>query len=531
MGRSSNTKLKKAFTEESYTPEMLIEVKKVHDDPIYFCRNYVYIKHPTKGQILFDLYDYEEDLMLKYQYNRFNIVLSARQTGKTETTAAYLLWYAMHNEVKNILIASNKSDNAMDIISKIQNSYEELPSWLKPGINQNNWNKHTCEFENKSIIRAETTSETSGRSKSISLLFCDEFAWVPDFIQEEFWAAILPTLSTGGSCIIASTPNGDSDKFAELWRQAELSVDLSSGEEYSGNELKFVPTWIKWDMPPDRDEKFREGIINLFGMRKWLQEYECHFLGEEGTLLDNRILIERENKILEKNTNVLFTLENIPFFVPIKMGTTYLVGVDPATGTGSDHTVVEICEFPSLEQVMEFRSNSTRSTQIYELLKKIFMFFTNNECEILFSVENNGVGEGIISLYDNDEELPVNVSMIHESGKARYGFTTTDSIKLKYANKLKTLIENDEFNIHSVTLLKELKNYVRRGKAYEAKRGSTDDCISAILIIIRILDDLAENDEEAYNKLYSLSITKDDYWDNEDMEIIDDFDDSPPFIV
>lgn len=267
-----NTKLKRAHSEEEYTQEMMVEFHRCRTDVKYFCRHYVHIKHPIRGQILFDLYDYQEEVLDNYCNNRLNILLSARQTGKTETTGAYILWYAIFHPSKEILIASNKSSNAMDIISKIQNAYEELPSWLKPGINRDNWNKHTCEFDNKSVIRAEATSINSGRGKAISLLYCDEFAFVPKHVQEEFWSSILPTLSTGGSCIISSTPNGDSDKFAELWRTAELGDDVKSESKLA---MRFIPKWIKWDMPPGRNETFKEEQMMLLGERKWLQEYEC----------------------------------------------------------------------------------------------------------------------------------------------------------------------------------------------------------------------------------------------------------------
>jgi hypothetical protein len=250
-------------------------------------------------------------------------------------------------------------------------------------------------------------------------------------------------------------------------------------------------------------------------------------LGGEGTLLDNRIIIKREKEILSKGTsNVLFTIEEIPFFAQIKAGSTYLMGVDPSTGTGKDYTAIELTEFPSMEQVMEYRSNNTRSPEIYALIKKIIKFLTANDCEVLFSVENNGVGEGVIALYENDEEFPDNATMIHEEGKTRLGFTTSDTTKLK----LKMLIESNNLPIHSMTLLKELKNFARSGKTYNAKSGSTDDCISAYLIIIRILDDLSEYDEDAYEKLYALSVA-DDTWTVDDIEMVEDFDDSLPFIV
>lgn len=90
----------------------------------------------------------------------------------TETSCAFLLWFAIFQEDKTIMIVSNKSTNAKEIISKIQYAYEELPDWLKPGIDDTSWNKHECKFDNNSRIVAQTTAPDSGRGFAISLLFC-----------------------------------------------------------------------------------------------------------------------------------------------------------------------------------------------------------------------------------------------------------------------------------------------------------------------------------------------------------------------
>jgi len=262
MSRRNNPRLKKAFTEQSYTVEQAQELMRCARDPVHFITNYVFIKHPVRGQIKFAMYDYQKNMVRQFEKNRYNIVLASRQVGKTETSAAYLLWYALFNEEKMILILSNKSDGAKEIISKIQNAYEELPHWLKPGIDEDSWNKHECRFDNKSRILAGATSADSARGLAISLLYLDEFAFVKTHLQEEFWTSVLPTLSTGGSCIISSTPNGNSNRFAQMWREAQ-------------NDGEFVPTHVPWDAPPGRDKDFKKQQISILGKRKWLQEYEC----------------------------------------------------------------------------------------------------------------------------------------------------------------------------------------------------------------------------------------------------------------
>lgn len=257
--------LKKANQLSEYTVEQLKEIVKCKNDPIYFIQNYIYIRHPKRGKIKFSLYDYQADMVRRYHSNRFCITLSARQTGKTETSCAYLLWYAIFHADKTVLVASNKSTNAMEIIRKIQFAYEELPDWLKPGHDDANWNKHTCAWDNKSRIVSTTTSADSGRGMAISLLYCDELAFVKNFVAAQFWDSIFPTISTGGSVILSSTPNGDTGLFAEMWRGAQAGT----------NPFSDGVTYVPWNAPPGRDEKFKQQMIATLGERKWLQEFEC----------------------------------------------------------------------------------------------------------------------------------------------------------------------------------------------------------------------------------------------------------------
>lgn len=257
--------LKKGNIDTEFTVYQIDELYKCASDPLYFINNYVYIKHAKRGRIKFAMYDYQEEIIRKYNAEPFNIVLSARQTGKTETSCAFLLWSAIFKPEQTILVASNKSKNAMEIIGKIQYAYEELPDWLKPGIDENSWNKHECSFDNKSRIISTTTSADSGRGMAISLLYVDEFAFVKPHISREFYDSILPTISTGGHMIVSSTPNGDVGQYAELWRGANAGT----------NEFKNGITYVPWNAPPGRDEAFKKRFIGLLGERKWRQEYEC----------------------------------------------------------------------------------------------------------------------------------------------------------------------------------------------------------------------------------------------------------------
>ncbi len=498
--RRGNPNLKKAHESMELTFEHIEEYKRCVQDPIYFMKNYVYITHPTKGRIKFDLFDYQEDLVNAYINNRYNIVLSARQTGKTETSCAYLLWFAIFNANKTILVVSKDSEAAKEIIKKIQDAYEELPGWLKPGIQDDDWNKHTAAFDNKSRIIARTTTESSGRGLSIALLYCDELAFVKPYIQQAFWNSVFPTLSTGGGCIITSTPNGDTDLFSTMWRGAEADIN------------GFKATRIYWDQPPGRDEQYKAEKIAVLGERQWLQEYECEFISSDNSLFDTRHIQLAQKKV--ENVRPAFVINGEQeFYKPITPNMSYLVGVDPSTGNGNDYSVIEVFEFPSMIQVMEYRTNTVNEVVLYSYLKKLLGFLEKYSDDVYFSTEANGVGRAIIALYMQDENPPQFSHFMSEAGKNKMGFTTTNTSKKECAIRFKNMFERNEMTIFTKTLYNEMKSYVRKGDGFEAQTGATDDCISAVFIIMRMVADLAMYDPRAYEKLYRFSDqAKGDEW-------------------
>lgn len=421
------------------------------------------------------------------------------------TSSAYILWYTTFKFDKSVLIASNKESSAKGMIKRIRYAYEHLPMWLKQGVVDDGFSKHEIGFENGSSITATATAEDSGRSMSISLLYLDEFAFVAPNIAEEFWSAISPTLSTGGACIITSTPNGDMNIFAQLWRGADLGIN------------GFHPMEVKWNQPPGRDEKFKKNQIGKIGERKWMQEYECVFLSSDALLINSIVLANETERL--RNIKPLFTLHDVAFWKQIEEGETYIIGVDPSTGSGEDYSVITGFTFPEMEQVLEFRCNSMSSPYLYNILKNIIKYIEKEGGSVFFSVENNGVGEGIIALYEADENPPSTSEFVSEEGQKRFGFTTTNKTKLRSCVNFKEMFEKiNKFpdggearamTINSMTLLKELKSFARKSGSYSAQLGATDDSVSAVLIVLRILEEMATFDQDAHDKLHDY---QDDEW-------------------
>jgi hypothetical protein len=134
---------------------------------------------------------------------------------------------------------------------------------------------------------------------SISLLYCDEFAFVQPNIAEEFWTSISPTLATGGRAIITSTPNSDEDTFATIWKQAEQKFDEYGNESEVGIN-GFHAFKARWDEHPDRDDAWMKAEMGRIGEEKFRREYGCVRANTKITLQD------KDGNIFIQNMGDLF---------------------------------------------------------------------------------------------------------------------------------------------------------------------------------------------------------------------------------
>ena len=509
----ANQYIKQAHIETEYDVDSVEALDRCMVDPIYFMENFVYVQHPKKGKVRFELYEYQKRLVnLIHSGERWIIALLPRQSGKTITISMYLLWEAMFTEDCQTLIASKNSNHATEIMDRIKYAYEELPFWLKPGIKV--YNRQSIEFDNHSSIKSESTTEKTGRGLSLTRFYWDECAFVKANIQEAMWTSLAPTLSTGGSAIISSTPNGDSDLFSNLWSGAQL------GDEGNG----FIPFFSKFDEHPERGPEYYADMERKLGSEKCAQEVGCQFISSDMKLMNGIFMQNLTNKVT--NLTPAFIRRDIKFWEDIIPGKSYIIGVDPATGSGNDYTVIEMFSFPEMVQVAEFRSNIVSTPAVYSILKGLLQFVEKKGATGWFSVENNGVGEGLISLFMNDQDQPTEMEFVSEVGKSRLGFNTSDRKKMVASMTMKNMIERGMATVNSRILVHELKTFARRGGSYSAAAGSTDDCVSALIIVIRVLELVSEWDEDAYNRMYNIKGLD---LENDQDEVSDEFDenDSP----
>lgn len=167
----SNPHLRPAGTVIQYTDEMINELIKCKQDPIYFIENYVKIIHVDKGLVPFKLFDYQKEMIRAYHENRKVLTMLFRQAGKTQTSAAFICWFILFNDNKNCAVLANKMAQAREVIYRIETAYENLPKWMQQGVKT--WNKGSLELENGSRVFCAATSASGIRGQSVSCVTRD----------------------------------------------------------------------------------------------------------------------------------------------------------------------------------------------------------------------------------------------------------------------------------------------------------------------------------------------------------------------
>ena len=482
--------IKKPYTKMAYTAEEIYHLRLCADPitgPMYFMKNFFYIQHPLRGRIKFVPFDYQDELIENYHNNRFSINMLGRQMGKTTCAAGYLVWFAMFIPDSTILIAAHKYTGAQEIMQRIRYAYESVPDFIRCGVTS--YNKGSIEFDNGSRIVSATTTETTGRGMSISLLYCDEFAFVRPTIAREFWTSISPTLSTGGKAIVTSTPNSDEDQFATIWKVANQKFDEFGNETKLGKN-GFAPIMFPWDRHPEREQAWADQERASIGEDRFSREHECKFIIFDETLIaPNKLAVLEGVNPIEKQGQVRW------YEKPIK-GHIYGVALDPSLGTGGDPAAIQVWDLTRMTQVAEWQHNLTviqRQVAIMSEICKYIVEITDDPSNLYYSVENNTIGEAALNaIQDIGEDRIPGYFLSEPQGSSsvgrryRKGFNTSHRSKLAACAKMKLWVETDRMTIKSKSLLSELKNFVAAGNSYKAKVGETDDLVMATILLVRI---------------------------------------------
>jgi hypothetical protein len=459
------------------------EYKKCAGDPVYFMKKYCKIQHPTKGKLRFELFPYQEKTLIQFKENRYNLVLKSRQTGISTLTAGYSLWKMIFNQDYNVLVIAIKQEVAKNLVTKVRVMYDNLPSWLKVASAEDN--KLSLRLVNGSQVKAIPSSPDAGRSEALSLLVVDEAAFVPDIV--EIWASATPALSTGGSCIALSTPNGVGNWFHQQWVGAEEGTN------------EFNPIYLHWTVHPERDQKWRDEQTKVLGEKLAAQECDCDFISSGDTVIPAELLI------WYKETFVKPPIEKTGFdgnywkweYPDYKKS--YMIVADVARGDGGDYSAFHVMDIDNNVQVAEYRGKM-ETLDYGNFLVSVATEWNN----ALLVIENANIGWAVIQqvidrgyqnlYYQSSDYKYIDIERQYtnkfnaEERKQVAGFTTSAKTRPLMISKLDEYFRQKAVVVQSIRLIDELFTFLWIGSRAEAMRGYNDDLTMAFSIGLWVRD-------------------------------------------
>ena len=453
-GYLGNNLIKRAGVETQYTEEQIEEYQKCSSDPTHFIEKYTQIISLDEGLVPFHLRGYQEKLINHFNDNRFSVVLAARQSGKSITSCAYLLWYLLFTPEVTVAILANKGAIAREMVSRIVTMLETVPFFLQPGVKI--LNKGNIEFGNDSKLVAAATSSSSIRGMSINMLYLDEFAFVED--AETFYTATYPVITSGkdSKVIITSTANGVGNMFHKIYESA-----VHGNSEYKS----FL---INWFDVPGRDDEWKKMTIANTSEAQFEQEYGNSFLGTGNTLINADTLLGL--RAIDPD----WRKDNVNVYERPIAGHNYITCVDVSQGRGIDYSTFSIFDVTSkpFKQVCTFRDNMISPMLFPDLINKYCKPYN----ESLVIIENNAEGSMVATQLHYDIEYP-NVFVQGMTKSSDIGITMSRKIKRVGCSTLKELMEENRLAVIDRPTITELMTFVNKGNSFEADRGYHDDMV------------------------------------------------------
>jgi len=452
-------------------------------DPVYFMKKYCMIQHPIKGKIPFELYEFQEKSVREFKDNRFNIILKARQLGISTLTAGYALWLMTFHQDKNVLVIATKQEVAKNLVTKVRVMHANLPSWLKQPCVEDN--KLNLRYRNGSQIKAVSSGPEAARSEALSLLILDEAAFIDKI--DEIWTASQQTLTTGGSCIALSTPNGVGNWFHRTWVEAEDATGM------------FNPIKLHWTVHPDRGQEWRDEQDTLLGPSNAAQECDCDFL-TSGTGVIDPIILEKMRKSLCIDPVEKRGIDsNMWVWEQPNYNKDYIVCADVGRGDSADYSAFHVIELESLTQVAEYKGR-INTKDFGNMLVSVATEYN----DALLIVENNNIGWATIqqiidrnypNLFYTSKDLQY-VDVQHQVTNKHYseekkmvaGFSTTSKTRPLIISKLEEFFREESVIVRSNRLIDELLTFVYINNRAQAMNGYNDDLVMSFAIGLWVRD-------------------------------------------
>ncbi len=474
----NNENLPSQTTEFEWTPEMVLELKKCKQDIVYFAEKFFYIVDQNIGKkTIIKLYKAQKRVLKSLKRNSRVALCSSRQIGKTTLMTIFALYETCFEDDKAVLIVANKEKTAKQTLDRIRTAYELLPNWIKPALKE--YTKTRIKFANDSTIDISSTSSSTARGITASVLIIDEAAFIPPHLMEQFHESVIPIVSAikNSKIFLISTPNGTHNIFYDTFTKAERGINQWKAEK------------IDWWEVPGRDEIWRQKAISDIGSEEAFdREFGNKFIETGESAVDKTLL-----DVMKRQCNPP-TIINKDFYKVWKApekGHIYIFGVDVSDGVGSNASVIEIIDITDLtniEQVAEYCNNKIEP---YHFAKEIFDI-THQWGMPYIMVERNSMGGQVVDALIYTHKYSKLVAYNADKNDVeKYGVYSHTNSKYESVTNMRYFMNSlQAVKINSIALIQELETFVKYPNGTWKKQGGDnvfDDRVMSFIWALFIL--------------------------------------------
>jgi hypothetical protein len=508
---------------------VLMEYAKCMKSTPYALKTYLQTYDNTvQKYVPLELFPDQISLVEDYENYNENIALKYRQAGVSTVTAAWSskkLVFAKKNSPEKILVIANKLDTAVEVANKIRGFTDQWPSWVGVGFSSEKNSQRHFKLTNGCEVKAVATSKDALRGYTPTILIFDEAAYIE--ADDDFWAACMASLSTGGKVIVVSTPNGYDAIYYEIydqalkgmnefkvsemvwWKDPRYAKDLSLINvkdiihyylnrneyqnveiiDYNNKEKNFdeIRQLIAQGYKPS--SSWYESMVKKlkYDKRKVNQELECAFLGSGDNVFNSDLLEDlRVNMVKEPSTKMMGG--GLWIWKEPEMGKKYIMGVDVSRGDSEDFSTFQIVDFDSREQVAEYVGKLPPDT-LAEICYK-----WGNMYNAFIVIDITG-GMGVTTSLRLRELGYRNmyVDGVDISNKWKYDPKATEKIPgINFNAKRVQIIATFEeylrhgFRINSSRLLNEMNTFIYVNGRPDHQKGQHDDLIMSVAMALYV---------------------------------------------
>jgi len=515
--------------------QLIIEATKCMRNTPYALRTYLQTYDNTVSKYVpLDLFPDQIKLIEDYDVYNENIALKYRQAGVSTVTAAWAskkLVFAKKQKPEKVLIIANKLDTSVEMANKIRNFTEQWPAWVGVGFSPDKNAQRHFKLTNDCEVKAVATSKDALRGYTPTILIFDEAAFIE--ADGDFWSACMASLSTGGKVIVVSTPNGYDAIYYEIYDQALRNMnDFKISEMFwhrdprytkdlymvKTNDLvhfllnredyaKDVVVDLSIDNPYERDHDMTTDYINQgykpcsswlegmikklkFDRRKVAQELECNFLGSGDNVFDSELMQNiSKNQLREPLAKMMGG--SLWIFKEPENNHKYVMGVDVSRGDSEDFSSIQIIDFDTREQVLEYVGKVPPDITA-EIAYKWGSMYT------AYCVVDLTGGMGVATARKMQEmgyQGGMYVDNIDPNNKWKWDPKMNEKIPgINFNNKRVQIIASLEeacrhdFKIYSHRLYNEMNTFIYVNGRPDHQKGHHDDCIMGISMAIYVAE-------------------------------------------